>query len=91
MKQRAEAWFSSFQGSIGYKIRDLSITTGDDVAFCHYLYRVSGTQTGGTTVDMLVRATMCYGKRHGTWMVVHEHTSVPFDPETGKASLALKP
>jgi hypothetical protein len=25
------------------------------------------------------------------WMVTHEHNSVPFDAETGKASLDLKP
>jgi uncharacterized protein (TIGR02246 family) len=91
VKQRAEAWFSSFQGSIGYEMRDLSVTAGDDVAFCHYLYRVSGTQTGGANVDMWVRATVCCRKIDGTWSVVHEHTSVPFDPDSGKASLDLKP
>ncbi|MEH2456057.1 YybH family protein [Nostoc sp.] len=32
-KKGIEEWFSSFQGSIGYEIRDLQITTGDDVAF----------------------------------------------------------
>ena len=26
-------WFPTFRGPIGYEIRDLSITTGDDVAF----------------------------------------------------------
>ena len=91
MRQRAEAWFSAFQGSIGYELRDLSITTGGDVAFCHYLYRVSGTQTTGANVDMWVRATVCYRKLEGIWMVVHEHTSVPFNPASGKPSLALKP
>jgi ketosteroid isomerase-like protein len=32
-----EAWFAWVQGPIDYEIRDLRITTRDDVAFCHYL------------------------------------------------------
>lgn len=91
VRERAEEWFSWYQGPIGYEVRDLSITTGDDVAFCHYLYRVSGTRTDGGKVDMWVRATVCYRKIDGTWMITHEHNSVPFDMETFKASLDLKP
>ncbi|OYD90667.1 DUF4440 domain-containing protein [Nostoc sp. 'Peltigera membranacea cyanobiont' 210A] len=91
VKERAQKWVSSFKGSIGYEILDLSITTGETVAFCHYLYRVSGTLTDGGKVEMWVRATVCLREIDGKWMIVHEHQSVPFDPETGKASLNLKP
>ncbi len=91
VKERAEEWFSLYQGPIDYKIRDLNITAGDSVAFCHYLYRASGTMLDGAKIDMWVRTTVCYRKIRGTWIVVHEHESVPFDPETGKASLDIKP
>lgn len=91
VRERAEEWFSLYQGPIGYETRDLSITTGDDVAFCHYLYKVSGTMTDGGKVDMWVRATVCYRKLNGTWMITHEHNSVPFNVETSKASLELEP
>lgn len=91
VKERAEEWFSWYQGPIGYEIRDLSITSSESVAFCHYLYRVSGTMTNGREVDMWVRSTVCYRKIEGKWMVTHEHTSVPFDAESGKASVDLKP
>ena len=30
-KKGLEDWFSSFQGAIGYEIRDLNITAGDEV------------------------------------------------------------
>lgn len=90
-RKRAEEWFSSYQGAIGYEIRDLSIATGDDVAFCHSLNRVSGTTTDGKQVDMWVRITTGYRKIDGKWMVAHEHVSVPFDVESFKASLDLKP
>ncbi|MEH2358344.1 YybH family protein [Nostoc sp.] len=91
VRERAKKWVSSYQGSIGYEILDLNITTGETVAFCHYLYRVSGTLTDGRKVEMWVRATVCLREIDGKWMIVHEHQSVPFDPETGKASLNLKP
>jgi ketosteroid isomerase-like protein len=90
-RERAQAWFSAFQGPIGYETRDLSITTGGDVAFSHSLNRYSGTQTGGVEIDMWVRATACYRKIEGTWVITHEHQSVPFDGESGRASLDLKP
>ena len=90
-RDRAEQWFSSFQSPIGYEVRDLSITAGEDVAFSHYLYRVSGTQEGGRDIDMWVRSTICYRKQGGKWHVVHEHNSVPFDPSTGMASLTIRP
>ncbi len=46
---------------------------------------------GGGKVDMWVRATVCFRKTAGEWTVTHEHDSVPFDVESGKASLDLKP
>jgi ketosteroid isomerase-like protein len=45
-RKRAETWFSSFQGPIGYEIRDLSIATDDDIAFSHSLNRYSGRRQG---------------------------------------------
>jgi uncharacterized protein (TIGR02246 family) len=89
-RSRAEEWLSSFQGPIGYEIRDLSITAGDDVAFCHSLNGVSGMKTDGERIEMWWRATVCFQKIDGRWMVRHEHSSVPFDMESGKASLDLK-
>jgi uncharacterized protein (TIGR02246 family) len=90
-RKRAEEWFSSFPGPIGYEIRDLSITTGEGVAFCHSLNRYSGTKADGGEIDMWVRATFGFRKIDGAWIITHEHQSVPFDPESGKASLDLKP
>lgn len=90
-RNRAREWFSSFEGPIGYEIRDLSISTGDRVAFCHSLNRISGTKGDGGKIDMWVRATLCLRKVEGQWLVMHEHQSVPFDVENGKASLDLKP
>lgn len=89
--KRAAKWFSSFEGPIGYEMQDLSITAGDDVAFCHGLSHVSATIKDGGELDMWWRTTVCFKKLEGKWLVVHEHNSVPFDVESGQASLGLKP
>ena len=90
-RKRLAEWFSSFRGPIGYELRDLSIATGDDAAFAHSLNRVRATTTDGRKLDMWWRATVCYRKLDCEWMVTHEHASVPFDVESGQASLDLKP
>ena len=91
VKQRAERWFASFQGPIEYEIDELCITRGEEVAFCHFLNSVRGTATAGKQIDIWWRATMCCRKIDSKWTIVHEHDSVPFDIETGKASIGLKP
>jgi len=47
--------------------------------------------TNGAAVDMWVRSTVCLRKSGGDWLIVHEHTSVPFDAESGRATLDLTP
>ncbi|HYR83714.1 MAG TPA: SgcJ/EcaC family oxidoreductase [Terriglobia bacterium] len=91
VRTRLEAWFSSFQGTIGYDVRDLNIIASDEVAFCHSLNHVNGTKTDGKTIDMWWRATVCFREIDGKWIVTHSHSSVPFDMDSGKASLDLKP
>jgi uncharacterized protein (TIGR02246 family) len=91
IRKRVSEWFSSFQGSIGFEMRNLSITAGDDVAYCYSLNGVSGTTKGGAKVDMWWRATNCFRKIDGNWFVTHGHSSEPFDMESGKALLDLKP
>jgi ketosteroid isomerase-like protein len=88
--KRLEEWLASYRGQIGYEIRNLDITADGDVGFCHLLYRVSGTTTAGTNIDMWLRATLGLRKLDGNWTIVHEHNSVPFDA-TGAASMDLKP
>ena len=90
-RKRLAEWFASIQGPIGYELRDLSISAGDDVAFGHSLNRVSATTTDGRKLDMWWRATICYRRIDGAWMVTHEHASVPFDIASGRASLDLEP
>jgi hypothetical protein len=83
-------WFATFDGPVGYEIRDLTLTTDDkddNVAFTHSANRISGKRTVGKDSDAWVRSTVCYRKIDGKWMVAHEHVSVPYYMETGKPRL----
>ena len=86
-----EQMFTSFKGPIGYEFRDLSISIAGDVAFSHSVNRITGTTPDGEKSDNWIRVTVCYRKIDDRWMVTHEHVSVPFNVETGKAALDLKP
>jgi ketosteroid isomerase-like protein len=89
--KRAEEWFATFRGPIGYEIHDLQIVAGDGVGFSHGLNHVSATKIDGTSLDMWWRATVCYQQIDGNWRITHEHNSVPFDVTNGMASLGLTP
>lgn len=65
---------------------------GADVAFAHSLNRLSGTLRNGTrTTGFWVRATMCFRKLHGAWLIAHDQVSVPLDLTTGAALMNLQP
>ena len=83
--------FAVYQRPLGYEIRDLTITVGDDVAFGHSLNRVSGTLKNGNRTDFWLRATTCFRKMDGNWLIVHDQVSVPLDLESGRALLNLRP
>jgi ketosteroid isomerase-like protein len=90
-RRRAHDWVSSFQGPVGLEMRELSVTVGKDVAFAHSLNRVSGRMVDGQAIAMWLRSTVCFRKIDGAWTVAHQHNSVPFDGESGRASLGLEP
>ena len=85
-------WFATWDGPIGYQIRDLAVTARDEVAFSHSLNRLTGKRTSGETTDVWLRTTVCFRKIAGEWMVVHEHSSVPFYMDGSfRAAVDLQP
>jgi ketosteroid isomerase-like protein len=83
--------FTAYQRPLGYEIRGLTITVGDDVAFGHSLNRISGTLQSGNRSDYWVRWTACFRKIDGNWLIVHDQVSVPLDVQSGRALRNLEP
>jgi ketosteroid isomerase-like protein len=90
-RARATEWVASYEGSITWENRDIAIVAGEAVAFASMLSRVKGTLKTGTGVDMWFRKTLGLERRADGWLIVHDHGSVPFNPESGQASLSLEP
>ncbi|ANN19233.1 DUF4440 domain-containing protein [Amycolatopsis orientalis] len=83
--------FTFFQ-DVGYEVRDLTLTVDERVAFGHCFGRLSGTTKDGVAVDgMWVRATFCFRKIDGNWLIAHDQVSVPLDIATGKGVTDLEP
>lgn len=86
-----DACLSYCPGEMVFEIHDLKITARDDLAFGHYLGRCGGTGPDGKEHASWFRVTVCLRKMNGKWLVVHEHFSAPFDPESGNTLLDLQP
>lgn len=91
MHQREQDWFDRFDGPITVELRDLVVSADGDTAFAYSLNRYAGRFRSGGSTDMWVRQTSCYRLKGGGWQLVHEHLSVPFNPQTGMWSLDLEP
>ncbi|MEU1846224.1 YybH family protein [Micromonospora sediminicola] len=85
------AWFDAYADGPGYDIRDLQVDADGGLGYCAFLYHVTGTLRSGADVSMWVRATLVCRRRDGRWVVVHDHESIPWDPETGQGLAGLDP
>lgn len=82
----------TFFSDVRYELRDLAFTVDENVAFVHGFGRLSGTLATGTeTGGMWVRATLCFRRVDGEWLIAHDQVSVPFDIRSGRGVADLAP
>ena len=88
-----KSWFSGFAGGIDFEVRDLSVTTSEDVAYCHSLHRLTATPFGAPdSFTLWFRSTVCLRRVDGSWLISHEHSSTPFYMDGSfKAAVDLQP
>ena len=92
--RKRQAWLEAFglySRGFSYELRELEVTAQGDLAFVHGLNHVTGTLANGHTTEMWVRWTACLRRIGGTWLIVHDHVSVPADLAHGKAVTNLAP
>lgn len=94
----AVAWKHNWEACIGYfpsesgtEIRDLHIHVNTDLAFAHYMFRLTGPEIDHSAMQTWLRSTTCFKKQHSKWKIVHEHGSLPFHPHTLQAIFTLNP
>jgi ketosteroid isomerase-like protein len=91
LRGRFSNWFDGFDGPIGQDIHDLDIAASGHVAVAHMLIRSGGTLKNGPEVERWVRATSCSERSQGSWLIVHEHVSLPVDLASGRVAADLVP
>jgi len=92
LRENLTEWFATFDGSLGYEIKDLAISASGQVAWCHALNRLLGVKTDGERVDLWFRLTLGLKRLRSGWKIAHAHESVPFFMDgSDKAALDLQP
>lgn len=81
-RKRWQQWFDSLDGPVGFELTEKHLTAGEDLACWYSVGRIRSTPKGGAPQEAWVRATVCFRKIAGRWLVVHEHASMPvsFNP-----------
>ena len=93
VEDRLAQWLSTFAdyAVIDFKQVDVAVTADEHLAFSHSFNHVNARLRTGRILDMYWRETLCWRKHDGEWKIMHAHSSVPFAPTTGKASVDLIP
>ncbi|MFF9184218.1 YybH family protein [Streptomyces misionensis] len=85
-----ENFFSMFDSDPTYEFKDVRVTCVEDLAVVTSFTRFAGIVLG-REIDMWARETNVLRKVDGTWLLTHDHISVPADLNTGRACMDLVP
>jgi PhnB protein len=87
-----QEWFTTWRSDIGYEIKNLRITVGEDIAYCYGLVHLTGIRTDGSETNVWFRNTLCLREVDGVWKIAHGHESVPMHMDgSSKAAVDLQP
>ena len=98
---RASAeWFATFPGPIGYDVTTSASRRAVTSRYAGASIASAVRRTNGEKTDVWVRATIGCRRVDDTWLITHEHASVPFlygrqrqggdRPKTGVRAMLLK-
>lgn len=91
LRDRFLEWFNSYEGEIRQEIHDLHIVVSGDIAVTSMLIRSGGTLKSGREAELWVRATSSCQRSERSWLIMHEHISLPVDLSSGSAVMNLTP
>jgi ketosteroid isomerase-like protein len=91
MREVCQRGFDVMQGDFTWDVPDLQVIVRGDLAVTWGLNRMRAQEPGKPTVESWSRGTRVFQKIDGTWKMIHQHVSFPYDPETGRAKFELEP
>ena len=72
-----DLFFATMADPPTFDFTDVRVTAGADVAFATAHGRCLYRERDDSVTELDFRMTMCFEKRDGQWLIVHEHHSVP--------------
>ncbi|MGC2638394.1 MAG: nuclear transport factor 2 family protein [Acidobacteriaceae bacterium] len=76
---QTQAWLDTWEGPITIEPRGFHVTVSGDTAVAWGFMRMEGTKIDPPAKpNFWMRETLVFERRAGAWIIVHEHTSVPF-------------
>lgn len=76
---------------VTWDVPDLKIVARGDLAVGWGLNRVRIERSDGSAVEHWSRGTRVFQRIDGSWQMIHQHVSYPYDPESGIARTDLRP
>jgi uncharacterized protein (TIGR02246 family) len=73
-----QAWFAEKGGGVWEEVRDLEVTVDGDLALATSLQSMGAPPDAPQPFELWYRSTLGLRRIDGRWLIVHEHTSVPF-------------
>lgn len=77
--------FEAARGEFRWDIPDLRVIVRDDIAVTWGLNRMWVQEPGKEATESWSRGTRVFQKVGGAWKMIHQHVSLPYDPQTGQA------
>ncbi|WP_181696164.1 nuclear transport factor 2 family protein [Nocardia sp. GTS18] len=81
----------SAPGRVTWDVPEMAVEVHGDLAVVWGLNHMSAEDADGRVDHSWSRGTRVFRKRGGRWLLVHQHVSYPYDPETGAAATDLVP
>jgi ketosteroid isomerase-like protein len=69
-------WMRAFDGRIRYRVRDLTVSVGGDLAFCHSQDVFSARPAASRRREVHLTTTLCFERVGGVWLVTAERVQV---------------
>ncbi|SDF05953.1 Ketosteroid isomerase homolog [Blastococcus aurantiacus] len=91
IRKECQRGFEQELDDFTWTVPDLRVIVREDLGVAWGLNRMASRRPDGTERVTWSRGTRIFRKVDGKWLMVHQHVSFPFEPETGAAALALAP
>ncbi|WP_020578057.1 YybH family protein [Actinopolymorpha alba] len=83
IRKVCQGGFDAAKGDFSWDIPDLQVIVRDDIAITWGLNQMVVREPGKEVAESWSRGTRVFQKTDGTWKLIHQHVSFPYDLQTG--------